>query len=97
METKDLFYLLGAIFCLAGILALNISVFIMKRAGLWNSVKAFGVDVPNWSFHESLHSFWKNRNLIDSKVQHRLYFQWKLGFMFLVLGLMSFLLSALGQ
>jgi len=96
METKELFYQLGATFILLGVIILNISGFTMKRAGLWHSVKAFGVEVPNWSFDKSMRLFLSNKILIDPKLKHRLYFQWKLGFMFIVLGFVSFLVSEFG-
>ncbi|WP_417390428.1 hypothetical protein [Gimesia sp.] len=96
METKELFYQLGATFSLLAVLTFNYSAFTMKRAGLWDSVKAFGIEVPNWSLHKSWRSFWSDQYLVKPQVKDRLYFQWKLGFMFILLGLISFLLSAFG-
>jgi len=94
MATKELFELLGAVFMIAGVITLNISAFTMKNSGFWHSVKAFGIDVPNWSFQKSLPEFLRNRDLVDTKIKHRIFFQWKMALMFVVLGMMSFLLSA---
>ena len=94
MEVKDFLELVGGTFALAGILIFNFSALTMYRADLWCSEKAFGIEVPNWAFHKSIVSFWKNRDLIDLKVKHRLYFEWTLAGTFLVLALISLLLSA---
>ncbi|QDT91642.1 hypothetical protein Pan161_33040 [Gimesia algae] len=60
-------------------------------------MKTFGLDVPNWSTQKSLRTFWSNPPLIDPKLKHRLYFQWKLGIMLIVLGFVSFLISEFSQ
>lgn len=92
MEVNEYLEDLAEKFALAGFLILNLSALTMYNAGLWISEKAFGIEVPNQGFHKSIISFWKNRDLIDLKVKHRLYLQWSLAATLIVLALISFLL-----
>ncbi|MDF1746381.1 MAG: hypothetical protein P1V19_21980 [Gimesia sp.] len=91
MEPKELFQVLAGGFSIAGVITLNISCFTMKRAGLWLSQKAFGIET-NWGLNKSISDFWRTREFVDLKVKHRLYFQWSLATLFFALALISLLL-----
>lgn len=97
MEIYEYLQSLGGLFALSGVLLLNFSALTMYRADLWRSEKAFGMEVPNVGLQKSMLSFWKNRDLIDLKVKHRLYFQWTLAATLIVFALISFLLGVFLQ
>lgn len=92
METKGIFYISAWVFFFAGTLVASFNYYTMKRAGLWYSVKTFGIDT-NWGAFKSHISFWKNRDRIDLKTKKTIYFQWILWTLFLALALIALFLG----
>ncbi|MCA9007337.1 MAG: hypothetical protein KDA70_18850 [Planctomycetaceae bacterium] len=74
MKTLYLIQSLTLVFFIAAnASALRLS-FLLKREGLWKPVKAFGVTVSNWSYHESIQNFRKQSQLIDPEIRNKINF-----------------------
>jgi len=94
MTTKNILMAVGWTFLFAFIITGSLEYPTLKRAGLWQPVKAFGITVGNWSLHKSHILFWRRRNKVDPKTKKTMYILWGLEIFFFVSALGFFLLSS---
>lgn len=84
--------------CFVLIIITNFSAFrllaLLKQAGFWQPVKAFGFGILNWGFHGSIMDFWKQRQQVDPVIRKKVYFHLAFCSLCFIITVVILLLSA---
>ncbi|WP_299461166.1 hypothetical protein [uncultured Gimesia sp.] len=73
METSEQIESIAILFLVMANMLFLLLYLPLKQADLWEPTKAFGVTVPNWSYHKSIRAFWQKRQQVDPQIRKTIY------------------------